>query len=93
MPRLPADLLEAGPRRPDTDHGEVHVVQQPRFCRAAYGGFYLAPPKAGSVGDVDLDDEVATVLADRTRTSPPTTVWLPDITQGRAIRDRRWSDM
>jgi hypothetical protein len=45
---------EDGPRFVDHDHGEVHVVQQLRYHKAAYGGFYLAPPKSGSVGDVDL---------------------------------------
>src|SRR5438874_5966313 len=47
--------MEDGNRCVDYFHREVHVVQQLRFHKAAYGGFYLAPPKSGSVGDVDLD--------------------------------------
>jgi hypothetical protein len=34
------------------------------------------------VGDVDLDDQVAAVLADHVRDHPPVTVELPDITAG-----------
>jgi integrase len=55
-------------------------VQQLRYHEAAYGGFYLAPPTAGSVGDVDLDDQVAIVPAEHVRNHPPVTVHLPDIT-------------
>jgi integrase len=74
--------FEDGPRCLDPEGAEVHIVQQLRFHRLAYGGFYLAPPKAGSIGDVDLDDEVAAVLAKHVTTYPPTTVRLPDITAG-----------
>jgi integrase len=69
-------------RTVDTDAGEVHVVQQLQFHKREYGGFYLALPKSGSVGDVDLDDAVATVLADHIRKFPPVAVELPDITNG-----------
>jgi integrase len=61
---------------------EVHVVQQLQFHRQEYGGFYLAPPKSGSTGDVDLDDAVAAALAEHVRKYPPVTVELPDITKG-----------
>ncbi|MFI7648814.1 tyrosine-type recombinase/integrase [Micromonospora sp. NPDC049460] len=74
--------MEDSPRCIDYEHQEVHVVQQLRFHKVAYGGFYLAPPKSGSVGDVDLDDQVAAVLADHVRDHPPATVELPDITAG-----------
>ena len=74
--------VEDGSRCVDPDSGEVHVVQQLRFHREAYGGFYLAPPKSGSVGDVDLDDQVAEVIAQHVKSYPPTRVTLVDITQG-----------
>lgn len=73
---------EDGPRCVDYTERELHVVQQLRFHKAIYGGFYLAPPKSGSVGDVDLDDQVAIVLADHVHRYPPATVELPDITAG-----------
>jgi integrase len=75
-----------GDSRPVPGHGwpsgELHVRQQLRFHRIEYGGFYLAAPKAGSVGDVDLDDHVARVVAEHIRAHPPVTVELPDITAG-----------
>ncbi|WP_433688130.1 tyrosine-type recombinase/integrase [Micromonospora carbonacea] len=74
--------LEDGTRCVDRPRQELHVVQQLRFHKAQYGGFYLAPPKAGSVGDVDLDDHVALVLAEHIRKYPPALVDLPDITTG-----------
>jgi integrase len=74
--------IEDGTRCVDYVRSEVHVVQQLRFHKATYGGFYLAPPKSGSTGDVDLDDQVAVTLADHIRNYPPTTVELPDITAG-----------
>jgi integrase len=74
--------IENNVRCLDYLHREVHVVQQLRFHKAQYGGFYLAPPKAGSVGDVDLDDNVALILAEHIRNHPPVTVELPDITAG-----------
>jgi hypothetical protein len=74
--------FEATIRCFNPDHGEVHVVQQLRFHKAEYGGFYLAPPKAGSIGDVDLDDEVGAVLAQHIENYPPVLVELPDITAG-----------
>ena len=74
--------VEDGHRCVDVDNREVHVVQQLRFHKAVYGGFYLAPPKAGSVGDVDLDDQVATEVARHVARFPPRTVLLPDVTRG-----------
>ncbi|MFY1675055.1 tyrosine-type recombinase/integrase [Plantactinospora sp. WMMB334] len=74
--------LEDGTRCIDPTRQELHVVQQLRFHKATYGGFYLAPPKAGSVGDVDLDDHVAAVFAEHIREYPPVRVELPDITAG-----------
>jgi integrase len=74
--------IEAGTRCIDPEHDELHVVQQLRFHKATYGGFYLAPPKAGSVGDVDLDDQVAAAVAAHVINYPPVPVVLPDITKG-----------
>ncbi len=74
--------LEDSTRCIDADRQELHVVQQLRFHKLSYGGFYLAPPKAGSVGDVDLDDHVAAVFAEHVRKYPPASVELPDITAG-----------
>ncbi|RIV30866.1 tyrosine-type recombinase/integrase [Micromonospora radicis] len=74
--------LEDSARCIDPDRQELHVVQQLRFHKAGYGGFYLAPPKAGSVGDVDLDDHVASVFAEHVRKYPPVLVELPDVTAG-----------
>jgi integrase len=71
--------IEDGPRCVDV---ATRVVQQLRFHKTAYGGFYLAPPKAGSVGDIDLDDQVALALADHVQNHPPVSVLLPDITRG-----------
>lgn len=73
---------ELGTRCVDHLHRTVHVIQQLRFHKAEYGGFYLAPPKSGSVGDVDLDDEVGFVLAEHVRKYPAAMVELPDITKG-----------
>jgi integrase len=74
--------FEDGPRCLDPDNGEVHVVQQLRFHTAVYGGFYLSPPKSGSIGDVDLDDAVAASIARHVRDYPPVRVRLPDVTAG-----------
>ncbi|RZU50346.1 phage integrase family protein [Krasilnikovia cinnamomea] len=73
---------ENGPRCVDPARQEVHVVQQLRFHKQAYGGFYLAPPKSGSVGDVDLDEAVAAAVAEHVQRFPPVAVDLPDITRG-----------
>lgn len=73
---------ENSSRTVDPDAGQIHVVQQLQFHKQAFGGFYLAPPKAGSANDVDLDDAVAAVLADHVRKYPPVGIELPDITGG-----------
>jgi integrase len=73
---------ENAPRASTVHRQEVYVVQQLRFHKATYGGFYLAPPKSGSTGDVDLDDQVAIVLTQHVRDHPPVVVELPDITAG-----------
>ena len=74
--------IEDGARCVDRRHREVHVVQQLRFHKIKYRGFYLAPPKAGSTGDVDLDDHVGAIVAEHIRNYLPTVVELPDITAG-----------
>jgi integrase len=74
--------IEDGTRCIDPDRSEIHVVQQLRFHKEKYGGFYLAPPKSGSVGDVDLDDDVAAVLAEHVAKFPPVAVDMVDITRG-----------
>jgi integrase len=71
-----------GPRCIDYLRREVHVIQQLRFHNHEYGGFHLAPPKSGSTGDVDLDDDVAFALAEHIRLFPPATVELVDIARG-----------
>ncbi|WP_082772603.1 site-specific integrase [Actinoplanes sp. TFC3] len=73
---------ENGARCIDPAEHEVHVVQQLRFHKQAYGGFYLAPPKSGSVGDIDLDDAVAAAITEHVLRFPPAAVELPDITRG-----------
>jgi integrase len=73
---------EQGPRLIDPERKQVHVVQQLRFHKQEYGGFYLAPPKSGSIGDVDLDDAVAAAIAEHVDHFPPVQVDLPDITRG-----------
>lgn len=74
--------METGTRCADYLHRALHIVQQLRFHKAEYGGFFLAPPKAGSTGDVDLDDQVGLVLAEHVRRYPPTALALPDVTRG-----------
>lgn len=74
--------FEDGTRSADHNRSELHVVQQLKFHNAEYGGFYLAPPKAGSVGTVDLDDELAAVLAEHVKKYPPVVIELVDITGG-----------
>lgn len=77
--------IEEGNRCVDYLRREVHVVQQLRFHQE-YGGYFLAVPKANSVGDVDLDDEVALALGQHLRQHGSVSVTLPDITRG--IPDR-----
>jgi integrase len=74
--------FEDGDRCLDVAAGEIHVRQQLRYHAARYGGFYLCPPKSGSTGDIDLDDQVANVLGDHIRVFPPVIVELPDVSAG-----------
>ncbi len=74
--------MEEGARCVDLDAGVLHVVQQLRFHKVEYAGFYLAPPKSGSVGEVDLDDAVSAAYATHVRDFPPASVELVDITRG-----------
>jgi integrase len=76
------EVLGSENSRRTVDEDQIHVVQQLQFHKREYGGFYLSPPKAGSVGDVDLDSEVATMLTEHVRKYPPVGVELPDITNG-----------
>lgn len=48
--------------------------------------FYLAPPKSGSTGTVELDPRVAQYLAEHIRRVPPVEYELPDITTGDLVR-------
>jgi len=73
--------MEEGDRCIDEQAAVLHVVQQLRFHQN-FGGFYLAPPKSGSVGDVDLDDTVAAAYTEHLRLHPPVAVDLVDITRG-----------
>jgi hypothetical protein len=70
-----------GPQVIEPERQQVHGVQQLRFHKMEYGGFYRAPPKSGSVGDVDLDDTVAAAIAEHVDHFPPVRVDLPDITR------------
>jgi len=74
--------MEEGPRCADPDHGQLHVVQQLRHSREHFGGFYLATPKSGSSGTVDLDAVVAEELAAHTAEVGSAVFELPDITTG-----------
>jgi integrase len=77
--------MENGTRCADFLRRELHVVQQLRHSPEHFGGFYLAPPKSGSSGTVDLDPIVAEQLAEHIRTIPPVEFELPDITSGDRI--------
>jgi hypothetical protein len=74
--------FEASERCVDYAAAAVHVVQHLRFHERVYGEFYLAPPKAGSVGTVDLYDQDSAALAEHAFKYPPAPVVLPDITRG-----------
>jgi len=74
--------IEDSTRCTDLVHAELHVVQQLRYAPKEYEGFYLATPKAGSTGTLDLDPLVAEHLAEHVRRYPPVEVPLVDITSG-----------
>ncbi|GAA4243849.1 hypothetical protein [Dactylosporangium darangshiense] len=57
-------------------------MQQLRYSPKEYGGFYLAKPKAGSSGTVDLDGLVAEQIAAHVAEFPAREVELVDITTG-----------
>ena len=78
--------IEDGPRCVDAAEGELHVVQQVRYSPRDYGGFYLAKPKAGSSGTVDLDALVAEHVAEHVTEFPPVEIELPDLTAGDLVR-------
>ncbi|RZU50998.1 site-specific recombinase XerD [Krasilnikovia cinnamomea] len=77
--------LEDSLRCIEPERGELHVVQQLRYSPQHYGGFYMAPPKSGSSGTVDLDQVVADAIARHIKDWPPVEIELPDITTGREI--------
>jgi integrase len=79
--------MEVGPRCADVVSGELHVVQQLRHSLEQFGGFYLAPPKSGSSGTVDLDQVVAEQLTAHLHDVGAVEFQLPDITSGdRVVR-------
>ncbi|MER5335934.1 site-specific integrase [Micromonospora sp. NPDC002717] len=101
--------MEDGSRCLDVARGELHVVQQLRRSAEHFDGFYLAPPKSGSAGTVDLDAVVAEELAAHAREVGAVQFELPDITggkqltrpaallfttsRGKLITDRYWSEL
>jgi integrase len=101
--------METGTRCADFLHRELHVVQQLRHSPEHFDGFYLAPPKSGSSGTVDLDPFVAEQLAEHIRAFPPTGFELPDVTggerltrnvailftsqRGKLLTDRYWAEL
>lgn len=100
--------MENGTRCTDFLRRELHVVQQLRHS-SDHGGFYLSPPKSGSSGTLDLDPDVAAVLAEHIRQFPPVEIEVVDTTsgdpvkrtvallftndRGGAITDKRWAEM
>jgi integrase len=72
--------MEVGPRCVESEHGELHVVQQLGYSPKVYGGHYLSEPKSGSSGTVDLDPVVDAKLADHIARFPPADVELIDHT-------------
>jgi integrase len=101
--------VEDDPRCFDAAREELHVVQQLRHSAEHFGGFYLAPPKSGSAGTVDLDPVVAEEVAAHIKEVGPVEFELPDITRegrgtrraallftttrGKLITDRYWSEL
>ncbi|MEU8210209.1 site-specific integrase [Micromonospora sp. NPDC049044] len=101
--------LEDSSRCLNVAHDELHVVQQLRHSREHFGGFYLAAPKSGSTGTVDLDAVVAEEVAAHIKDVGPVEFELPDITsegrvtrpvallftttRGKLINGRYWSQM
>jgi integrase len=77
--------MENGTRCTDFLRRELHVVQQLRHSPEHFDGFYLACPKSGSSGTVDLDPFIADQLAEHIRAFPPVEFELPDITSGERV--------
>ncbi|MET8121794.1 tyrosine-type recombinase/integrase [Micromonospora sp. NPDC005291] len=77
--------MEDSSRCLDVAHEELHVVQQLRHSREHFGGFYLAAPKSGSAGTVDLDAVVAEEVATHIKEVGPVEFELPDITSERRV--------
>jgi integrase len=73
--------VEATPSCVDFLRRKLHVVQQLQRS-PVYGGYYLCQPKADSSGTLDLDPQVALVLAEHLREHPAVTLDLPDICTG-----------
>ncbi|CCH20856.1 tyrosine-type recombinase/integrase [Micromonospora lupini] len=101
--------MENSSRCMDVAAEELHVVQQLRHSREHFGGFYLAAPKSGSAGTVDLDAVVAEEVTAHVNEVGPVEFELPDITsdrrvtrpaallftttRGKLITDRYWSEL
>ncbi|WP_229403484.1 tyrosine-type recombinase/integrase [Micromonospora okii] len=101
--------MEAGPRCMDVAREELHVIQQLRYSTEHFGGFYLASPKSGSAGTVDLDAIVAEEVEAHIREVGPVEFEIPDITgercltrsaallftstRGKLISGRYWSEL
>lgn len=77
--------MEDDPRCLDVAREELHVVQQLRHSQEHFGGFYLAPPKSGSAGTVDLDAVVAQEMAAHAKEVGAVEFDLPDITGGKRV--------
>ncbi|MEV0568006.1 site-specific integrase [Dactylosporangium sp. NPDC050588] len=79
--------MEDGPRCVEPEDDELHVVQQLRYSPKDFEtGFYLAPPKSGSKGTVDLESVVADQLAAHVKEFDPVGIDLVDITGGEPTR-------
>ncbi|MEU0154420.1 tyrosine-type recombinase/integrase [Micromonospora fulviviridis] len=101
--------MEAGARCMDVAREELHVIQQLRYSTEHFGGFYLASPKGGSAGTVDLDAIVAEEVEAHIREVGPVEFEIPDITgerrltrsvallftstRGKLISGRYWSEL
>ncbi|MEV0216012.1 tyrosine-type recombinase/integrase [Micromonospora sp. NPDC050695] len=77
--------MEDGSKCLDIARAELHVVQQLRRSVEHFDGFYLAPPKSGSAGTVDLDAVVAEELAAHAAEVGAVEFELPDITDGKRV--------
>jgi integrase len=100
--------LEDSPRCFDLDRGELRIVQQLQHDTAAYGGFFLKEPKAGSAGTSLFDQVVQRIVEDHLAVFGTTEVDLVDCTEqpprrrsarllftdakGRPFHDRRWAE-